>query len=79
MWLYDPPEDLTAAERDGDQYGYSGQKRRFNGPWGQFVLKVNVKQPHAAFANSSVNEGDLVLLRNVKVCLGAIIRVMRSS
>lgn len=68
MFYYAPPEMESESERDGDQFGYSGPpKRSWPGPWGWLVLKVNLKDPHAYYANSQVNEGDLVLLRNVKM------------
>lgn len=67
MRYYTPPEEETSKEREGDVFGYSGPpKRAWQGPWGWLVLKINVKPPHARFANSSVNEGDIVLLKNVK-------------
>ena len=68
VYLYRPPEDVTERERDGDTYGYTGPpKKDWPGPWGQLVLKINVKDPHAHYANREVNEGDFVLLRNVKM------------
>ncbi|KAK5117789.1 hypothetical protein LTR85_008764 [Meristemomyces frigidus] len=68
MWYYRPPEEETGGQRDGDEYGYSGiQKKTWPGPYGWLVLKVNMKDPHAHFANNNVEEGDIVLLRNVKM------------
>lgn len=68
MFLYRPPEDPEERERDGDTYGYTGPpKKDWTGPWGQLVLKVNLKDPHANYANRQVEQGDLVLLRNVKM------------
>ncbi|KAI5368286.1 putative protection of telomeres protein [Septoria linicola] len=67
MRCYPAPEDEMSIERDGDAYGYSDTSRKsWPGPFGQLVMKINVKHPHAAFANSNLREGDVVLLRNVK-------------
>ncbi len=64
-----PPEADPDTERDGDKYGYNNDqsKREWPGPYGHLVLKVNLKNPHADFANREVNEGDFLLLRNVKL------------
>ena len=68
MFYYSPPEHEDEREREGDQFGYSGPpKREWPGPFGWFVLKINVKEPHASYANREVEEGDFVLLRNVKM------------
>jgi hypothetical protein len=65
---YPPPEEETEQERDGDDFGYNGPPRKtWPGPYEFFVLKVNVKEPHASFANQYIQEGDCVILRNVKV------------
>jgi len=73
MWYYTPPEEDTDKERDGDMFGYSGgpAKRTFPGPYGWLVLKVHLKDPHATHVNTKVNEGDFVLLRNVKMKIRA--------
>ncbi|PPJ58669.1 hypothetical protein CBER1_03965 [Cercospora berteroae] len=64
---YAPPEEETSEERDGDVFGYSNApKKSWRGPFGHLVMKINVKPPHAAFAANNLNEGDVVLLRNVK-------------
>ncbi|KAF2216400.1 hypothetical protein CERZMDRAFT_93695 [Cercospora zeae-maydis SCOH1-5] len=63
---YAPPEE-EPEERDGDAFGYSNApKKSWHGPFGHLVMKINVKPPHAAVAASTLNEGDVVLLRNVK-------------
>ncbi|KAK5119075.1 hypothetical protein LTR62_000286 [Meristemomyces frigidus] len=68
MFYYRAPEEETAEVQDGDTFGYNNARRKaWPGPYGWFVLKVNVLEPHANFANDRVNEGDLVLLRNVKI------------
>ncbi|TKA67809.1 hypothetical protein B0A55_09043, partial [Friedmanniomyces simplex] len=68
IWYYAPPEEQDGKERDGDDYGYSKQpKRAWPGPYGWLVLKVNVKDPHGQLVNTKVDEGDFVLLRNVKM------------
>ncbi|KAK5698942.1 hypothetical protein LTR97_006591 [Elasticomyces elasticus] len=68
IWYYAPPEEEDTSARDGDDYGYSKQpKKAWPGPYGWMTLKVNVKDPHSLFANSKVDEGDFLLLRNVKM------------
>jgi len=68
MYYYTPPEDKGETERDGDTYAYIDvPKRSWPGPWGQLVLKVNLKEPHAHYTNKEVVEGDFVLLKNVKM------------
>lgn len=66
--FYSPPESALSDERDGDTFGYSGgpSKAPWPGPFGQNTLKINVKPPHASAANQLLNEGDFVLLQNVK-------------
>ncbi|KAK4505694.1 hypothetical protein PRZ48_003659 [Zasmidium cellare] len=65
---YDPPEKEAPDDRDGDIYGYTAGTSRKNwpGPYGQLTMKINVKSPHAQAANRELNEGDFVLLQNVK-------------
>lgn len=66
MRYYPRPEEETSTERDGDTFGYSGPpKREWPGPYEWLVLKVNLKYPHASYANEYLNEGDYALLRNV--------------
>ncbi|KAK3711975.1 hypothetical protein LTR37_009287 [Vermiconidia calcicola] len=73
MFYYAPPEEKNDLVRDGDEYGYNGgpAKKTWPGPYGWLVLKVNVKNPHAAYVNREVNEGDSVLLQNVKMKMKA--------
>lgn len=67
MRYYPKPEEETDQERDGDTYGYTGPpKKAWPGPYEWLVLKVNLKYPHASYANEYVKEGDCVLLQNVK-------------
>jgi hypothetical protein len=67
MRYYPKPEEETEQERDGDTFGYSGPpKREWRGPYEWYVLKVNLKPPHAQYAIHSVDEGDVVLVQNVK-------------
>ena len=68
MFLYTAPEEETEHERDGDTFGHIGPpKREWPGPYGWLVLKINVKDPHSYYVNKEVNEGDFVLLKNVKM------------
>lgn len=70
MFYYAPPEEKNDLVRDGDEFGYNGPpKRDWPGPYGFLVLKVNMVDPHASFANHSVSEGDMIALENVKVKL----------
>lgn len=56
------------AGRDGDDYGYvSNRKKEWPGPWGRFVIKVELKPPHSLFANAQVKDGDFLKLQNVRV------------
>ncbi|KAK0928305.1 hypothetical protein LTR29_017398 [Friedmanniomyces endolithicus] len=66
VWYYAPPEEETGKERDGDDFGHL-KKRAWPGPYGWLVLKINVKEPHGHFVNNEVEDGDFVLLRNVKM------------
>ncbi|GAB7357853.1 hypothetical protein MBLNU230_g0024t1 [Neophaeotheca triangularis] len=69
-YFEDPDGNLSdKAGKEGDEYGYSDAQRtkRFRGPFGQLVLSVVLKNPHAAFVNSKVNVGDIVMLKNVKI------------
>ncbi|KAF2772990.1 hypothetical protein EJ03DRAFT_387308 [Teratosphaeria nubilosa] len=68
MWYYAPPEENTSLTRDGDAFGHCQlSKKAWPGPYGYLVLKVNVKDPHAQYVNTTLEPGDLVLLRNVKM------------
>jgi protection of telomeres protein 1 len=71
MYYYAPPEAADEDGRDGDAYGYSGgtSRKQWPGPYGHLVLKVELRSPHADYANREVNEGELVLLRNVRLKL----------
>lgn len=71
MFYYAPPEEKPSdLVRDGDRYGYSGpSKQKWPGPYGFLVLKVNLAEPHASFANQNLAEGDMIALENVKVKL----------
>ncbi|KXS97459.1 hypothetical protein AC578_7355 [Pseudocercospora eumusae] len=65
---YPYPEEELDSIRDGDVYGYNGPKKKaWSGPWGYHVYKVNLKGPHARFADANLSEGDVVLLKNVKM------------
>lgn len=68
LFYYRPPEEETDEQRDGDEFGYhQPTKRAWPGPYGYLVLKINAKDPHAHYINTTLNEGDFVLLRNVKM------------
>lgn len=69
VYHYLPPEAEGEPQREGDEYGYTDgrAKRGWPGPYGYLVLKVEAKNPHADFANREVNEGDFVLLQNVRL------------
>jgi protection-of-telomeres protein 1 len=71
MFYYAPPEEKPSdLVRDGDRYGYSGpSKQKWPGPYGFLVLKVNLAEPHASFANQNLAKGDMIALENVKVKL----------
>jgi hypothetical protein len=75
MREYPEPDDAEDGDsynegtgRDGDYYNYAGvPTKRWPGPWGYNILKVNVKEPHASYLASNVNLGDFVELQNVKM------------
>jgi hypothetical protein len=68
VFFYAPPEMDADKDRDGDDYGYTtGQKKEWPGPYGFLVLKVNTRDPHSTYARSFVKEGDIILLKNVKM------------
>lgn len=69
MFYYAPPEEKQNNGRDGDLFAYNAPKRDWPGPYGKLVFKVTLSEPHASFANQKVNEGDTLLLQNVKVKL----------
>lgn len=71
LYYFQDPEESTSedAGRDGDEFGYSKSQKehRFRGPFGQLVLTVDLKEPHAGYVDRNVNVGDIVLLKNVKI------------
>ena len=68
MFSYTAPEEESDHQQEGDTFGYNQpSKRTWPGPYGQLVLKVNVKDPHAYYVNSNISDGDFVLLKNVKM------------
>lgn len=68
MFLYTPPEQEDEREREGDTFGYTGApKKSWPGPYGQLVLKVELRHPHAGYANDNVDEGEFVVMKNVRV------------
>jgi len=69
MFYYAPPEEKPSdLVHDGDNFGYIGPpKRQWPGPYGFLVLKVNLTEPHASFANQNITEGDMITLENVKI------------
>ncbi len=71
LFDYIPPESREANDgADGDEYGYAANnshKKAWPGPYGHLVLKIELQNPHADFANRTVHEGDLVFLRNVRL------------
>lgn len=71
MFYYAPPEEKPSdLVHDGDRFGYSGpSKQKWPGPYGFLVLKVNLAEPHASFANQHIAEGDMIALENVKMKL----------
>ncbi|KAI6883932.1 hypothetical protein KC360_g4718 [Hortaea werneckii] len=72
LFYYAPPEEEQQdGSRDGDIYAYNQPARKaWPGPYGRQVLKVNLTEPHSNFATRRVEEGDLVLLQNVKIKIG---------
>jgi hypothetical protein len=61
-------DDGAGSGREGDYFNYAGvPTKRWPGPWGYNILKVNVKEPHAGYIASNVKIGDFVELQNVKM------------
>jgi protection-of-telomeres protein 1 len=71
MFYYAPPEEEPSdLVRDGDRFGYSGpSKQKWPGPYGFLVLKVNLCEPHASYADQHIAQGDMIALENVKMKL----------
>lgn len=68
MFYYAPPEEKHDLVRDGDHFGYNGPpKRNWPGPFGFMVLRVTLVEPHAGFAIREIEEGDEILMQNVKI------------
>ena len=68
---HEAPDGIRDSEsrgRDGDDYGYTyRQKQNWKGPYGRLTLKIELRSPHANYAQSNVNEGDFVALQNVRI------------
>ena len=68
-----PPENDMERGRDGDTYDYAAtSNREWPGPYGFLVLRIDLKDPHAYYANREVKEGDIVLLKNVRIKFSTI-------
>ena len=68
LFDYPTPEEREDVERDGDRFSYMPTpKKEWPGPWGQLVLKVEVKEPHASHVRRSIKEGDHILMQNIRL------------
>ena len=60
--------------QDGDPYGHvpslNKSRGKWHGPWGQLVLKVEVREPHKSYIRQNVEVDDIVEMRNVRIKLG---------
>ncbi|KAF2226037.1 hypothetical protein BDZ85DRAFT_258489 [Elsinoe ampelina] len=70
LYDYPTPEEQRSNGRDGDEFGYMDEtKKRWQGPWGQTVLKIEVKAPHSIHLQRNVQERQYARLSNVRVKL----------
>ncbi|KAJ9618961.1 hypothetical protein H2203_008777 [Taxawa tesnikishii (nom. ined.)] len=71
LFDYASPEEEREQGRDGDPLNYIDphreRQRKWPGPYGQMALKVEVREPHASYARSKIKEGDLVVIRNMRI------------
>ena len=67
MYVTDYTENNLLLDREEPEPGSFPLKERNSGPYGCYVLKVNVKQPHASYAERELFKGDLAYLKNVKI------------
>lgn len=67
-------EDMDAAGRDGDEYGYIKSKEKaansWPGPFGKLTIQLTLYDAHAEFVRGNVNVDDWVLLSNVQIKFG---------
>ncbi|KAG8631969.1 hypothetical protein KVT40_001109 [Elsinoe batatas] len=72
LYDYPTPEEQRSEGRDGDQFGYMDEmKKGWQGPWGQTVLKIEVKAPHGIHLQRNVQERQYARLSNVRVKLSS--------
>ncbi|KAF4551104.1 putative protection of telomeres protein [Elsinoe fawcettii] len=70
LYDYPTPEEEAAEGRDGDTFNYiKDMKGKWEGPWGQTVLKIEVRSPHSSFIQGNVKEHHFVKLSNVRIKL----------
>ncbi|KAL9066947.1 MAG: hypothetical protein Q9157_006969 [Trypethelium eluteriae] len=65
-----PNEGSNAENRHnyGDEFGYSDPvQQKWQGPFGKLTLKIELKHPHASYAQFQVTVGDFVALQNVRI------------
>ncbi|KAF2806239.1 uncharacterized protein BDZ99DRAFT_465889 [Mytilinidion resinicola] len=69
LYRYPEPTELGEdSSRDGDAFGYTDRlKRQWQGPFGYHTMSVRAYPPHSSWARDNLNEGDIVLLRNVRL------------
>ncbi|KAL9096831.1 MAG: hypothetical protein Q9165_000795 [Trypethelium subeluteriae] len=65
------PDDGSNAEKGdnyGGEFGYSDRvQQKWQGPFGKMTLKIELKHPHASYAQSQLTVGDFVALQNVRI------------
>ncbi|KAF2859980.1 hypothetical protein K470DRAFT_258324 [Piedraia hortae CBS 480.64] len=63
---YPGPNGESKDGREGDAFAYNTPKAPWsNGPYGQTVLKVEVKPPYAELVREGVEVGEIVMLKRV--------------
>lgn len=73
--LYDYPSPDEADDdvtREGDPFQYTSdfmpvKKHEWPGPYGTLTLKVEVLEPHASVIKNDVEEGDFIIITNMRV------------
>lgn len=68
LYDYPDPNEKSDIVTEGDHLGYTSfDRKEWPGPWGQMVLRIEVRHPHADYIQNSTKEGDCVELKNVRV------------
>jgi len=71
MYITDYSSNPILPDHEPPDMSYAGMlpQHPWRGPYGKMTLKVELHQPHAFWAHQNLNEGDLVILKNVRIKL----------